>query len=423
MAKFVINGPTTLNGSVKVGGSKNAVLAILPGCLLATKPVTLHNVPAIRDVSVMLELLRCFGMGIEGESGTVVLDPRGLQATTIPDDLAVRLRASITLLGPALARFGEYASVHPGGDVIGKRPLDAHFMALEQLGATFESDHHRYTVNAKRLMGTTVLLEEPSVTATENVLMAAVLAKGTTVIKNAACELHVRDLAHFLNRLGAKVTGAGTNKVVVEGVDMLEGGEHRVRADELEAATFIMAAAAAGGNVTIEDVDTEHFGVLPYKLRKAGVNLEQHPDRFIVKGPHKLRAESIKTGLWPNVPTDVASPYTVLMTQAEGVSIIHEWMYEGRLFFTDKLVSMGANITMADPHRVIVFGPTKLYGRPVASPDLRAGISMVIAAMVAEGETVIDHAEHIDRGYERLDERLRALGADITRLEETEPAV
>lgn len=423
MAKLVINGPSKLNGSVKIGGSKNAVLAILPACLLATKPVTLHNVPAIRDVATMLDLLRCFGMKIEGRSGTVELDPTALKAATIPDGLAVRLRASITLLGPALARFGEYSSVHPGGDVIGKRPLDAHFMALEQLGAIVESDEQRYKVGAKRLVGTTVLLEEPSVTATESVIMAAVLAEGTTIIKNAASELHVRDLAHFLSRLGATITGAGTNKIVIEGVAGLGGGEHRVRADELEAATFIIAAAATGGTVTIENVDTEHFGVLPYKLRKAGVNLEQHPDRFVVKGPHNLVAQSIKTGLWPNLPTDVASPYTVLMTQAEGVSIIHEWMYEGRLFFTDKLVGMGAHITMADPHRVIVFGPTKLRGRPVASPDIRAGISMVIAALVADGETVIDHAEHIDRGYERLDERLRALGANITRLEETGQSV
>lgn len=415
MTRLTINGPATLGGSVTVGGSKNAVLAILPGTLLATKTVTLTRVPAIGDVRTMLDILKHFGMKVTGESGTVMLDPSNLAYSPVPDNLARRLRASLTLLGPAVARFGEFESVHPGGDVIGKRPLDTHFMALEQLGAMVEHDHERYQVHGRDLKGATVLLEEPSVTATENVLMAASISPGTTIIKNAASELHVRDLAHFLNTLGAKIIGAGTNKIVVEGVRALGGGEHRIRADELEAATFVIAAAVTGGSVSIEDIDPEHFGVLPYKLREAGINLEATTNSFLVKGPHKLRAKSLKTGLWPNFPSDIASPYTVLMTQADGVSIVHEWLYEGRLFFTDKLVSMGANITMADPHRVIVFGPTKLRGRALSSPDIRAGISMVVAALVAEGETTIDHAEHIDRGYEKIDERLRALGANITR--------
>jgi UDP-N-acetylglucosamine 1-carboxyvinyltransferase len=416
MAKFQITGPTTLNGTVQVGGSKNAVLAILPGTLLATKPVTLTRVPAIEDVKTMLEILRHFGMKVEGESGTVTLDPTDLSYSRVPDELARRLRASITLLGPALARFGEYESVHPGGDVIGKRPLDAHFTALESLGATVERDDRRYHVRATELAATTVLLPEASVTATETLLMAATKASGTTVIKNAASELHVRDLAHFLTTLGAKITGAGTNKITVEGGTPLTGGDHRVRADEVEAATFIIAAAVTGGNVTIEDVDTEHFGVIPAKLQEAGINLEVNQTNFVVKGPHRLRACPLTTGLWPNFPSDVASPYAVLMTQAEGVSIVHEWMYEGRLFFTDKLVGMGANITMADPHRVIIFGPTPLKAGEVASPDIRAGISMVVAALIAEGTTTIDHIEHIDRGYEKLDERLQALGATITRI-------
>ncbi len=415
MVKLTIKGPAKLEGSVTVGGSKNAVLALLPATLLATKPVTLTRVPNISDVKTMLQILRHFGMKIDGEAGTVTLDPSDLSYSPVPDELARHLRASITVLGPALARFGEYESVHPGGDVIGRRSLGTHFMALEQLGATVDHDHSRYHVRAKRLVGATVLLDEPSVTATENTVLAAVLASGTTIIKNAASELHVRDLAVFLNAAGAKITGAGTNKIVIEGVPRLTGGEHRVRADELEAATFIIASAVTGGTVEVADVDPEHFGVLPYKLREAGINLQTKKDSFLVRGPHHLRAKSIKTGLWPNFPSDVASPYAVLMTQAEGVSIVHEWMYEGRLFFTDKLVGMGAHITMADPHRVIIFGPTRLRGRVLASPDIRAGISLVVAALIADGETVIDHAEHIDRGYEDIDRRLQALGADILR--------
>lgn len=423
MSRLRIRGPATLNGTIAVGGSKNAALPILAASLLATEPVTLTRVPQISDVAVMLEILEHFGMQVtRDDDGKVTLDPANLKLSTVPPELARSLRASILLLGPAVARFGAYSSVHPGGDVIGKRPLNTHFKSLEQLGATVTRDHAEYHVTQKRLTGATVFLEEASVTATENVLMAAVLAEGTTIIKNAASELHVRDLAHFLIALGAKITGAGTNKVTVEGVRQLGGGDHRVRADEIEAATFVIAAAVTGGKVVVDDIDPEHLGLILIKLQEAGVNLKIGDTSITVKGPHKLRGTNLKTGLWPSFPSDLASPFTVLMTQADGVSLIHDWLYEGRFFYTDKLATMGAEITMADPHRIIVSGPSKLVGKELESPDIRAGITMLVAALVAEGETVIDHAELIDRGYERVEDRLRDLEADIKRVEESPAA-
>lgn len=418
MTKFIVEGSATLQGSIKVGGSKNAALPILAATLLATKPVRLSNVPAIRDVDVMLEALEAFGMKVVRTEGSVELDPADLHAAIVPDSLATNLRASLLLLGPALARFGEYDSVHPGGDLIGKRPLDTHFRALEAMGAVVTEDRHRYHVRAKRLRGTAVFLEEPSVTATENVLMAGVYAEGETVIKNAASELHVRDLAHFLETLGGRIAGAGTNKVVVQGDAKLDGGAYTIRADEVEAGTLAIAGALTGGDIRLTGVDPEHFGLILVKLREAGVNLETRKGEIRITGPHRLSGTNLKTHTWPGFPTDLSSPFTVLMTQAKGISLIHDHMYEGRFFYTDKLVSMGANITMADPHRVIVFGPTKLHGHEVESPDIRAGVTMVLAALVADGTTTIDHAELIDRGYERVDERLTALGAKITRVAE-----
>lgn len=418
MSKLIIDGPAKLRGTVTIGGSKNAVLPILAASLLATAPVTLTNVPAIRDVEVMLRILEHFGVRVTGRSGTVRLDPRAIRPARVPDALARSLRASVLLLAPALVRFGEYTSVHPGGDVIGKRSLDTHFRALAEFGAKTTVDHARYHVVAKRLRPATVFLEEPSVTTTENIIMAAVRTPGRTVIKNAASELHVRDLAHFLNGLGAQVQGAGTNKVVIDGVERLGGGRHRVRADEIEAGTFAIAAAATGGTVTLAGIDPEHFGVIWPKLRDAGVKLKVGKDSVTVSRAGRLRATDLKTHTWPGFPTDLSSPFTVLMTQARGKSLIHDHMYEGRFFYTDKLVSMGADIVMADPHRVIVSGPTPLAGHELESPDIRAGMTLLVAALIADGRTIIDHAELIDRGYERIDARLRKLGAKIRRVEE-----
>lgn len=417
MARYVITGPTTLEGEIAIGGSKNAVLKILAGCLLATKPVTLRNVPEIRDVAVMRQIVEHFGLRFDGEAGTVTVDPANVNTADVPDELAKQLRASIVVLGPALGRFGHVTIAHPGGDLIGKRPLETHFKGLEALGATVTQRQGHYEVTAQELRGAELFLEEASVTATENVMMAAVLAKGTTVIHNAASELHTADLAKFLNALGARITGAGTNVVTIEGVDALGGGEHTVRPDEIEAATIVIAAALTGGTVKITKVDPNRFGMILIKLREAGVHFEANAESITVQGPHELVGTDIHTNVWPGFPTDLQPPFTVLMTQAKGNSLIHDWMYERRFFYTDKLTAMGANITMADPHRIIVSGPTPLRGAELESPDIRAGISMLLAALVAEGETTIEHIEWIERGYAKIDQRLNDLGAQIQRIE------
>ncbi len=418
MTKFIIDGPCKLQGTTKVEGSKNAALKILAGTLLAHEPVTLTNVPRIRDVSIMLDILRCFGMKITGVPPRLKLDPTKLRPASIPDHLSRSLRASIVVLGPALARFGRVRVAHPGGDVIGRRPLDTHFRALKALGGTVERTNSDYRVTAKRLRGKEIFLEEASVTATENLIMAAATAKGTTRIHNAASELHTADLAKFLTTLGADIEGAGTNLVTVRGVERLGGGVHEVRPDEIEAATLMIATALTDGDVTLTGVDPERFGMILIKLREAGIRFTTHGDRIRVHGRQRIRPTNVKTNIWPGFPTDLQPPFTVLMTQAKGMSVIHDWMYEGRLFYTDKLVSMGANITMADPHRIIVLGPTPLAAKELESPDIRAGISLLVAALIANGKTTIDHAEWIERGYERIPERLRRLGAKIRRVAE-----
>ncbi|MEX2043402.1 MAG: UDP-N-acetylglucosamine 1-carboxyvinyltransferase [Patescibacteria group bacterium] len=422
MSKFIIDGPAKLNGTVRANGSKNAAPKLLAATLLATEPVTLTNVPNISDVASLIEILETFGMRVKRSGKTVRLDPGRLRSTKVPDRLARQLRSAAVVLGPALGRFGAVSMRHPGGDIIGKRSIDVHLKGFARLGADVTADDVRYRLRAphrggiSRLRGAEIFLEEASVTATENLLMAAAVADGTTVIHNAASELHVEDLADFLNEMGARITGAGTNLVTIEGVERLGGGKHAVRPDEVEAGTLAIAAAITGGVVRIEGVDPQHFGMVLIKLREAGVRLKTERDAIVVTGPHRLRATDLKTETWPGFPTDLTSPFTVLMTQAKGMSLIHDHMYEGRFFYTDKMVAMGAEITMADPHRIIVFGPTPLMGRELESPDIRAGITLVIAGLAARGRTVIDHVEHIDRAYERIDQRLRALGARIRRV-------
>ena len=416
MSEFIIDGPVELNGTIKVGGSKNAVLAILPACLLATKPVTLHNVPNISDVRVVLEILREFGMKIEGASGTVRLDPSELALAEVPDELATRLRASITMLGPILARFGKVKMVHPGGDIIGKRPIDVHLNGLAAMGASVERSNSHYDLTGK-LQGATIFQEEASVTGTESTVMAAALADGRTEIRNAASELHVADLVAFLNTLGAKIEGGGTNRLTIDGVSELGGGEHTIRCDEIEAGTLMIAAGVTGGEVTLTGVDPENFAMIPIKLREAGLNFETTEDTITVKPPHRFKPVDLKTNLWPSFPSDLQAPFTLLCTQAEGTSLIHDWMYEERFGYAAGLRKMGADIETPDPHRALVTGPTGLTGQKIKSPDLRAGITMLVAGLIADGQTVIEHADWIDRGYADIEGRLRKLGAKIRRVE------
>ncbi len=406
-----------LSGEVSVGGSKNAVLPCLAAALLTDEEVVLENVPGIRDVESMSEILHTFGCAIERTDNSVTISGTR-EVYPVDDALTSRLRASILILGPLLGRFGRVEIAHPGGDIIGKRPIDMHFDGLRGLGAHIEQTNSHYVVSAEKgLVGGEIFLEEASVTATENVMMAAVLAQGKTVIRNAASELHVVDLADLLISMGAKIEGAGTNRITIEGVSSLSGVKHRIRPDEIEAATLMIAAAVTGGSVVLKNTDPENMGIILTKLRHAGISFSTEHDRITVTAPHELVATNVHTNVWPAFPTDLVSPFTILMTQAAGMSLIHDWMYEGRFFYTDKLVTMGANIVMADPHRILVYGPSKLSAKNLESPDLRAGMTMVIAALIAEGTTTIEHVEHIERGYEKIDERLRSLGAQIERVE------
>ncbi len=425
MTQFVIEGGNSLNGTVTVGGNKNAVLKLMAACLLTDQPVTLHNVPAILDVTVMIEILRGLGAAVDwvGEN-SLRIHAANLTTHKVDPRLSQKMRASIVLAGPLLGRMGAVEIAPPGGDMIGRRRLDTHLLALERLGAKIDYAG-KFIMSAEGLRGADILLDEASVTATENAIMAAVLAKGTTRLRNAACEPHVQDLCHLLVTLGAKIDGIGSNQITIQGVDRLGGGDFRVGADYIEVGSFIGAAAITGGEVRIANADPQHLGMIGLVYNKLGVSWEVDGPDIIVRRGQPLRVVSdfggripvIKAQPWPAFPSDLLSITLLVATQAAGAVMFHEWMYDGRLFFTDRLVAMGARIVLCDPHRALVQGPSVLRGgQTIPSPDIRAGITLVLAALCARGTTVIRNIDHIDRGYARVEEKLRSLGANIQRI-------
>jgi UDP-N-acetylglucosamine 1-carboxyvinyltransferase len=425
MTQFVIEGGNSLNGTVTAGGNKNAVLKLMAACLLTDQPVTLHNVPAILDVTVMVEMLRGLGAAVDwvGEN-SLRIHAANLTTHKVDPRLSQKMRASIVLAGPLLGRMGAVEIAPPGGDMIGRRRLDTHLLALERLGAKIDYAG-KFIMSAEGLRGADILLDEASVTATENAIMAAVLAKGTTRLRNAACEPHVQDLCHLLVTLGAKIDGIGSNQITIQGVDRLGGGDFRVGADYIEVGSFIGAAAITGGEVRIANADPQHLGMIGLVYNKLGVSWEVDGPDIIVRRGQPLRVVSdfggripvIKAQPWPAFPSDLLSITLLVATQAAGAVMFHEWMYDGRLFFTDRLVAMGARIVLCDPHRALVQGPSVLRGgQTIPSPDIRAGITLVLAALCARGTTVIRNIDHIDRGYARVEEKLRSLGANIQRV-------
>ena len=428
MSKFVIEGGKPLSGSITVSGNKNAVLPAMAASLLTDEKVELENVPHILDVKTMGLLLEDLGVQVEGTNTRKVrLSAKQAVFKQPNQKLVADLRASVLLLGPMLARFGRACLRHPGGDIIGRRSIDQHILALTQLGATVKKSGLVNILSAKQLKGTKIYLKEASVTATENLLMAAVMAKGRTEIVNAASEPHVVCLGKLLIKMGAKIEGLGSNQVSVLGVDRLYGCVHAVRPDYIEAGTWAIAAAATGGEIDIHCVHPDDMVPVLAVLGGIGVVTQEINCREHLPNPEGLgciRAkkgrlkggEKLQTNVWPGFPTDLVSPTIVLATQAEGMTLAHDWMYEGRMFFVDRLIKMGANIIIADPHRVIISGPTQLFGRHTSSPDIRAGIALVIAALVAQGESQINMAELVDRGYEMLEQRLVKLGAKISRV-------
>lgn len=414
MARYIIDGGVPLRGTVEAAASKNSILPIMAATLLTDDVCVLRNVPQITDVIVMGNLLRRLGANVEGLGGkTLRICCRGVSETELAADLVGRMRASVVLIAPLLARLGCARSAHPGGCVIGRRDIDTHLEALKALGARVREVHGTYIVEADQLRGASIFLDEASVTATENTVMAAALAHGSTVVKHAACEPHVVDLCNFLVKMGARIEGIGSNVIHVEGVDGLHGAEHDIISDHIDVGTFAVAAAVTGGEVTIRNVIPETMEMAALILMRMGVEVQTVDTSMVVRPGRLVGMRKIGTDPWPGFPTDLASVMIVLATQAAGTTLIHDWMYEGRMFFVDKLVGMGASIVLCDPHRCVVTGMTPLHGRTAYSPDLRAGAALTLAALAAEGRSEIHDIELVERGYENFVDRLSALGARI----------
>ncbi len=426
MDKLIIQGGYPLIGEVTPSGNKNAALPLLAACLLTDEPVILHNVPNIRDVQDMIALLQSLGVVAEKlENHSWKIHAANICCAELQPELCRRIRASILLAGPMVARAGDFKLPPPGGDVIGRRRVDTHILAIRALGAQAEFDrvNRLFIFSAKKLIGADILLDEASVTATENAIMAAVTAQGATILRNATSEPHVQELCHFLNSLGARIENISSNTLHIQGVDKLHGGEFTIGPDYLEVVSFIGAAALTRGSITIHNSGVNYLGMIRLVFGRLGVEWQVEGDNIIVPASQKLVVEPdlgdaipvINVMPWPSFPTDLMSIAIVVGTQSRGSVLFHDWMYPSRMFFTDKLVSMGAQIVLCDPHRCIVQGPTQLYGEVLESPDIRAGMALVLAALAAGGQSVIRNVGQIDRGYERIDEKLRRLGAHIER--------
>ena len=422
MAKFIINGGKQLSGQIAVSGAKNAALKIIPASILSNNTITIKNVPRIEDVDCSLEVLADLGAGIKQQGSEIQINTSGIDKTELSQSMANKFRGSIMFVGPMLARFKEVKFPHPGGCVIGAagRPIDLFLDGYKAFGATVtEEDGRFYHIKADKLKAANYFFPLISVTATESMMMTAVLIPGLTTLKNCAMEPEIEALASYLNSQGAKISGAGTPTMKIEGIEKLGADVFTVMPDRIETGSFAILAAAANANLEITNCNPEHVMTLLKILEKTGVNFELGENSIKMKTRKgELKAHNIKTHEYPGFATDLQSPYVVLMTQASGTCIIHETIYDRCLIWTDMLSQMGANIIMCDPHRVVVQGPSKLYGKHLVSPDLRAGIALVIAGLIAEGKTEINNIYQIDRGYAELDSRLRAIGADISRLEE-----
>jgi UDP-N-acetylglucosamine 1-carboxyvinyltransferase len=424
--RYLVRGGQPLRGTIRPAGNKNAALPVIAATILADGPVELGNIPRIRDVETMLALLADLGASVEwtGANG-VRVDARNVRPKPLDPGLCARIRASILLAGPMLARFGRVTLPPPGGDVIGRRRVDTHFLALEQLGASVTVGA-QYELEAKSLKGKDIFLDEPSVTATENALMAAVAASGRTVLRNAAAEPHVQDLARMLEALGARIGGIGSNVLTIEGGLPLGGGRYEIGPDHIEIGSFIGLAAVTNGQLTIDPVRPDDLRSTLLGFDRLGIRPRIDGHKLIVDADQERRIRpdlgghvpKLEDGPWPAFPADVMSTTIVTATQCSGMLLVFEKMFESRLFFVDKLIGMGARIVLCDPHRAVISGPSPLKGGTVESPDIRAGMAMLLAALAADGTSVIHNVGQIERGYERIDQRLRELGAEVERVDE-----
>lgn len=425
MYQYRIEGGHPVKGTIRASGNKNAALPCIAASLLTDQPVTLRNIPEIEDVLVMLDICKALGATIERlDKNAWRIDPAGVTGGDVPAALSGKVRASILFAGPLLARFGRVSLPPPGGDVIGRRRLDTHLLALEELGARIEINGS-FQFIANKLKGADMFLDEASVTATENALMAAAMAEGVTVIRNAASEPHVQDLCRMLNSMGADISGIGSNILTIRGAASLGGCDYAIGPDFMEIGSFIGLAAVTRGELTIQGVVPEDLRMIRLAFAKLGIAWSVDGDELTVHAGQGMRVvpdlggqiPKIDDAPWPGFPPDLTSIMTVVATQVDGTVLVHEKMFESRMFFVDKLIGMGARIVLCDPHRAVVSGPARLRGSELVSPDVRAGMAMVIAALCAEGQSVIKNVYQIERGYERISERLQALGARIERIE------
>lgn len=427
MEKFIIQGGVPLSGEITPSGNKNAALPLMAACLLTDEPVVLHNVPDILDVRTMVRLLQSLNVEIEHiDQCTLRLDASQIQPANLDPDLCRRIRASILLAGPLISRVGEIKIPPPGGDVIGRRRLDTHILAFSHLGVETHFENNLFHFKAHNLHGADILMDEASVTGTENAIMACIMAKGESVLRNAASEPHIQELCDFLNGLGAKIENIGSNTLHITGVERLHGGEFAIGPDYLEVVSYIGAAVVTGGSIRIRKAGVKHLDMIHLVMNRLGVTWEYEDDDVIVPAEQVLTIEpdlgnaipEISVMPWPSFPTDLMSIAIVIATQSTGSILFHDWMYPSRMYFTDKLVGMGAQIVLCDPHRCIVQGPTALNAEHLESPDIRAGMALVIAALSAQGESIIHNINQIDRGYQQVDLKLKTLGADIQRVDD-----
>lgn len=424
MEKLLIEGGHRVSGTLVPSGNKNAALPLLAACVLTDQPVVLHNMPDIGDIHTMADILADIGADVEQLSPHAWrIHARRVRTNELSPDLFSRIRGSITLAGPLLARTGAVYMPPPGGDVIGRRRVDTHFLALRALGAEIDSDLS-FRLKSSCLRGADILLDEASVTGTENAIMASVLAEGTTTIRNAACEPHVQDLCHMLCQFGARMDGIGSNTLTIHGVDRLVGGEFSVGPDYMEVGSYIALAAVTGGELLIKGAAPEHLRMVGLVFGRLGVQFEVRGDDVFVPAGQPLTITpdvggaipTVKDAPWPAFPADLMSIAIVVASQARGTVLVHEKMFESRLYFVDQLIAMGARIILCDPHRCVVQGPSRLHGEEVHSPDIRAGMALLIAALCAEGQSLIRNIGQIDRGYERIEEKLTSLGARVRRV-------
>lgn len=416
--QFTINGGRTLSGNIRVSGAKNAALKFMAAALLSKETWTLENVPEIADVHNLADLLRAIGADVQHpHENTYVINAKEVQTSELPADLSAKLRSSILCVAPLLARFGEVRFSFPGGCVLGKRPIDLFLDGYRALGAKVEEKDDVFHISAKKIQGGEFTFPWISHTGTESLILGAVMAQGTTKIINAAMEPEVASLCEWLNSLGAKIENVGHHTLTIHGVDSLGGGKTRIMPDRIETGTFAVLGNLIGEEIAITDTQPEDLATFWTMLKRAGGNYEINDSTVLVHKAKHLQALELRTREHPGFNTDLQPPFTVLLTQASGMSLVQEVIYEGRLFYTDILNRMGAKIIMADPHRVVVEGPTPLVAKKMESPDIRAGMALVIAALIAKGKSVIDNVQQVDRGYERIDQRLRELGAQIERVE------